>query len=102
MTMLRAGTVLGLAAVACAAVLAAAAPASAGGIGAFLAPAFGNSCALQHAPHAEGAITHGTGTGDGSLTAFPFGGSVNQCGGTDIADADFLGRITQSGTVDWS
>lgn len=99
----RIGTVLGVIIAAYAGGLAVAVPASAGGVGAFLSPAFGTRCVIQHtAPHAVGAATRGAGTGDGNLAALPFGGSVNQCGGTDIADIDFLGRIVQSGTVDWS
>ncbi|MFH8343543.1 hypothetical protein [Streptomyces sp. NPDC018045] len=98
----RIGAVLGVVAAVCAQTLAAAAPASAGGVGAFLSPAFGNRCAQGASPHAAGATAHGAGTGTGLLVGISFGGSVDQCGGTDIADSDFLGRIVQSGTVDWS
>jgi hypothetical protein len=82
--------------------LAAAAPATAGGVGAFLSPAFGTTCIQRLAPGAGGVTTHGAGSGSGILAGVPFGGSVNQCGGADIADSDFIGRILQSGTVDWS
>ncbi|MFH8405382.1 hypothetical protein ACH4FX_11505 [Streptomyces sp. NPDC018019] len=81
--------------------LTAAAPAFAGGVGAFLSPAFGNACAQHTGPRTGGATTYGAGPG-GLLVALPFGGSVNQCGGTDLADTDFIGRIVQSGTVDWN
>ncbi|MEV5318255.1 hypothetical protein AB0K92_11460 [Streptomyces sp. NPDC052687] len=64
--------------------LAGAAPASAGGIGDFLSPAFGTSCANHHTgAHARGATTHGTGTADGNLAGLPVGSALNQCGGAD-------------------
>ncbi|WP_037897633.1 hypothetical protein [Streptomyces sp. NRRL S-920] len=66
----------------------AAAPASAGGIGDFLSPAFGTSCANHNArSQANGATTAGTGTADGNLLGLPLGSPLNQCGGADLPDA---------------
>ncbi|MEV8535815.1 hypothetical protein [Streptomyces sp. NPDC051211] len=65
--------------------LATAAPASAGGIGDFLSPAFGVSCAnLNNRAHANGATMHGTGAADGNLASLPVGNALNQCGGADL------------------
>lgn len=68
-----------------------AAPASAGGIGDFLSPAFGTSCTNQHGAHAAGATTQDTGTVGGNLAGLPIGSPVNQCGG---ADAPVLNDLT--------
>ncbi|MGZ3097050.1 hypothetical protein [Streptomyces sp. H72] len=62
----------------------AAAPASAGGIGDFLSPAFGTSCANHRTGgYATGSTTHGTGTVNGNLAGLPLGSALNQCGGAD-------------------
>jgi hypothetical protein len=62
-----------------------AAPAAAGGIGDFLSPAFGVSCAnLNNGARAAGATTHGTGAADGNLAGLPVGSALNQCGGADV------------------
>ncbi|MDQ0577978.1 hypothetical protein [Streptomyces rishiriensis] len=63
-----------------------AAPASAGGIGDFLSPAFGVSCAnLNNGAHANGTTTQGTGAANGNLAGLPLGGALNQCGGADLS-----------------
>ncbi|WP_392895556.1 hypothetical protein [Streptomyces sp. LN699] len=68
-----------------AALTAAATPASAGGIGDILSPAFGTNCANHRtAPHAAGATTAGTGAADGNLLGLPLGSPLNQCGGADL------------------
>ncbi|MFJ6993865.1 hypothetical protein [Streptomyces sp. NPDC003090] len=64
--------------------LATAAPAAAGGIGDFLSPAFGTSCANHHTgARATGATTSGTGAANGNLAGLPLGSALNQCGGAD-------------------
>lgn len=64
--------------------LATAGPASAGGIGDFLSPAFGTNCANHNSrPHATGTTTAGTGSLDGNLLGIPAGSALNQCGGAD-------------------
>ncbi|MFE7647457.1 chaplin family protein [Streptomyces phaeoluteigriseus] len=56
-------------------------PAWAGGVGDFLSPAFGTSCANNHAGALpEGATTHGTGTANGNLAGLPIRSPLNQCG----------------------
>ncbi|UFR03032.1 DUF320 domain-containing protein [Streptomyces sp. Go40/10] len=72
-------------------------PASAGGIGDFLSPAFGTSCANHHTrPHADGHTQHGTGTLDGNLAGLPLGSPLNHCGGADPDwSAIELGQVTQ-------
>jgi hypothetical protein len=63
-----------------------AAPASAGGVGDFLSPAFGTSCANQEtAPRIDGTTHHETGTASGNLAGLPIGSPLNQCGGADLA-----------------
>jgi hypothetical protein len=63
-------------------------PASAGGIGDFLSPAFGVSCAnLNNGAHASGTTTQGTGAANGNLAGLPLGGALNQCGGADAPAA---------------
>ncbi|MGI5484806.1 hypothetical protein [Streptomyces lavendofoliae] len=70
--------------VALGAVLASAAPASAGGIGDVLSPAFGTMCGnLNNGARANGSTTHGTGTAGGNLAGLPIGSALNQCGGAD-------------------
>ncbi|QIJ61043.1 hypothetical protein [Streptomyces sp. JB150] len=59
-------------------------PASAGGAGDFLSPAFGTACANHHTgARADGVTTHGTGAAHGDLAGIPLGGALNQCGGAD-------------------
>lgn len=61
-----------------------AAPASAGGIGDFLSPAFGTSCANHNIGSSSvGNTTAGTGTLNGNLAGLPLGSPLNQCGGAD-------------------
>ncbi|MGW9448655.1 chaplin family protein [Streptomyces sp. NPDC055632] len=63
----------------------AASPAWAGGVGDFLSPAFGTSCANHHTgARADGTTTHGTGAANGNLAGLPLGSPLNQCGGADI------------------
>ncbi|MET9936348.1 MULTISPECIES: hypothetical protein [unclassified Streptomyces] len=65
--------------------LAGAAPASAGGIGDFLSPAFGVTCANHHTgARADGATAAGTGTAGGNFLGLPLGSALNQCGGADL------------------
>ncbi|WP_125211639.1 hypothetical protein [Streptomyces griseofuscus] len=64
--------------------LAMATPASAGGIGDFLSPAFGTSCVNTHSAHAQGETTYGTGAVDGDLAGIPIASPFNQCGGADL------------------
>ncbi|MFF3644785.1 hypothetical protein [Streptomyces sp. NPDC002564] len=64
--------------------LLAASPAAAGGIGDFLSPAFGTSCANHHGTRADGVTTSGTGAGDSNLLGLPLGSPLNQCGGADL------------------
>ncbi|MFJ7063730.1 hypothetical protein ACIQVA_39870 [Streptomyces microflavus] len=81
----RCTTVLGLVTVTMGAGLVAAAPASAGGIGDFLSPAFGVNCANHNTgTQAAGATTAGTGAANGNLLGLPLGGALNQCGGADL------------------
>ncbi|MEU1078023.1 MULTISPECIES: chaplin family protein [unclassified Streptomyces] len=74
--------------------------ASAGGVGDFLSPAFGTSCANQNtATRADGATRHGTGTASGNLAGLPIGSPLNQCGGADVLPkktklTDFVPLIT--------
>ncbi|GAA0611802.1 hypothetical protein GCM10010394_47010 [Streptomyces crystallinus] len=71
-------------------------PASAGGIGDFLSPAFGTNCANHNTgAHADGLTHHGTGTAGGNLAGIPVGSAVNQCGGADLPGVQystFLGQ----------
>jgi hypothetical protein len=76
----------------------AAAPASAGGIGDFLSPAFGTDCANHNTrPHADGATTAGTGAANGYLLGLPLGSPLNQCGGADIPLEDQSGLANLHG-----
>ncbi|MGW0315160.1 hypothetical protein [Streptomyces flavidovirens] len=62
-----------------------AAPAWAGGVGDFLSPAFGTSCAnLNGGALASGSTTHGAGPVGGNLLGLPLGSPLNQCGGADL------------------
>ncbi|MET9320927.1 hypothetical protein ABZX75_12195 [Streptomyces sp. NPDC003038] len=88
MTARKTTTVLTLTALATGTALASASPASAGGIGDFLSPAFGTSCANHHATHAAGTTAHGTGAANGNLAGLPLGGALNQCGGADLPEVD--------------
>lgn len=88
----RAWAVLGIAATAVSSGLASASPASAGGIGDFLSPAFGTSCAnLNNGAHAAGNTHHGTGMVGGNLAGLPIGSPLNHCGGADL-DPDVLAQ----------
>ncbi|GGU67924.1 chaplin family protein [Streptomyces lavendofoliae] len=54
---------------------------SAGGIGDFLSPAFGTSCANRDTgTHAEGLTSDGTGTAGGNFLGLPVGSPLNHCG----------------------
>ncbi|MFE9414007.1 chaplin family protein [Streptomyces sp. NPDC006704] len=76
---------LGIAVTAVGSGLASAAPASAGGIGDFLSPAFGTSCGnLNNGALAAGNTHHSTGTAGGNLARLPLSGPLNQCGGADL------------------
>ncbi|WP_228974759.1 hypothetical protein [Streptomyces sp. DH12] len=84
-------TTLGATATLLGAGLAGAAPAAAGGVGDFLSPAFGTACAnLNNGAHADGATSHGTGTGGSNVAGVPLSNALNQCGG---ADAPFVGSF---------
>ncbi|UZI33476.1 hypothetical protein [Streptomyces sp. VB1] len=84
MTMRKAAILFMIPAAATGTVLGTAAPASAGGIGDFLSPAFGISCANQNTgAHATGSTRQGTGTAGGNLAGLPIGSALNQCGGAD-------------------
>lgn len=83
--MRKTATGLSLTAAALGAGIAGAAPASAGGIGDFLSPAFGVTCAnLHNGARAQGATTQGTGAANGNLAELPLGSALNQCGGADL------------------
>lgn len=94
----QAFTALALTATAVAGGVVVAAPASAGGIGDFLSPAFGTSCANhQVGAKADGATTHSTGSAGGNLAGLPLTGALNQCGGADLPGAqDMLGQLGQN------
>ncbi|MEV3993614.1 chaplin family protein [Streptomyces sp. NPDC049837] len=75
----RTATVLG-------AGLATASPASAGGVGDFLSPAFGTLCGnLNNGAHANGTATSATGAAGGNLAGIPIGSPLNHCGGADAS-----------------
>jgi ammonia channel protein AmtB len=77
-------SVLGLIGVTAGCGLASAAPATAGGIGDFLSPAFGISCVNENTgARADGVTRQGTGTMGGNLAGIPVGSALNQCGGAD-------------------
>jgi hypothetical protein len=87
MTARRTLTALALTAAAAGVGVATAAPASAGGIGDFLSPAFGTSCANQHiGSHARGVTPHSTGSLAGNLAGIPLSNALNQCGGADTGE----------------
>ncbi|MGI5484870.1 chaplin family protein [Streptomyces lavendofoliae] len=84
MTLRRATAVTGLIGAAVGGSIAGAAPASAGGIGDFLSPAFGTSCLNQRVgAHATGETRHSAGSAGGNLAGVPIGSPFNQCGGAD-------------------
>jgi hypothetical protein len=64
--------------------LANAAPASAGGIGGFLSPAFGTNCANHSTTESTGDTIHGSGAANGLLASVPVSNPSNQCGGADV------------------
>ncbi|MFJ6669057.1 hypothetical protein [Streptomyces sp. NPDC091383] len=65
--------------------LATAAPASAGGVGDLLSPAFGTTCANHRVGgHTTGATTAGTGAANANVLGLPLGSALNQCGGADF------------------
>ncbi|MYT28513.1 MULTISPECIES: hypothetical protein [unclassified Streptomyces] len=85
MTTRRTLTAVGLTAATLGAGLAAAAPASAGGIGVILSPSFDNSCANQHAAaNANADTVHGRGTAGGLSAAIPADTPLNHCGGAEL------------------
>ncbi|KUH38257.1 hypothetical protein ATE80_13805 [Streptomyces kanasensis] len=61
-------------------------PASAGGIGDVLSPAFGTNCANHDvgAQPAGTTTTAGTGAANGNLLGLPLGSPLNHCGGADL------------------
>jgi hypothetical protein len=77
-----------------AASLLSAVPASAGGVGAFLSPAFGTECSNHNAGALAGNATRsGTGTAGGNLVGLPVGSPINQCGGADVPGLQRLSRV---------
>ncbi|MEU2957106.1 hypothetical protein [Streptomyces xanthochromogenes] len=78
-----------------------AAPATAGGIGDVLSPAFGTDCAnLNTHAQAAGTTTRGSGTGGGNLLGFPIGSPLNQCGGADLDPSSQVGPLaTNTGNM---
>lgn len=84
-------TGLALTAIAVGASMATAAPASAGGVGDFLSPAFATTCTNDHGAHANGVTTRGTGAGDGNLAGLPIGSPANHCGGAGADPLSALG-----------
>lgn len=71
-------------------------PASAGGVGDFLSPAFGAGCANQQTgAHARGTTTHGTGAANSNLAGLPIGSPLNQCGGADASLLAELNTVTE-------
>ncbi|MFD5098322.1 chaplin family protein [Streptomyces albidochromogenes] len=81
----RSTAAVGLTAIVGGAGLITATPASAGGIGDFLSPAFGSNCANQNTgAHAAGETRQGTGIAGGNLAGLPVGTPFNQCGGADL------------------
>ncbi|MEU6482520.1 hypothetical protein [Streptomyces sp. NPDC046887] len=77
-------TALTLTSTAAAGGLLTASPATAGGIGDFLSPAFGTSCANDTGTHLAGATSAGSGTADANVLGLPLGSALNQCGGADL------------------
>ncbi|WP_073224281.1 hypothetical protein [Streptomyces sp. NBRC 110465] len=78
--------------------LATAAPASAGGVGDFLSPAFGTDCANHRVgTQAAGATTAGTGAANANVLGLPLGSALNQCGGADLpVNCDFADSAASS------
>ncbi|WP_406322847.1 chaplin family protein [Streptomyces sp. NBC_00519] len=58
--------------------------ASAGGVGAFLSPSFGNSCINHGDSRATGATAHASGLAGGNLVTLPVSRPYNWCGGADL------------------
>ncbi|MGW5820318.1 hypothetical protein [Streptomyces noursei] len=77
-------TALGLTTATLGAGLAAAAPASAGGIAVIASPSFDNSCANSQSTDASGPTRHGAGTASGLRTQLPADTPLNHCGGADL------------------
>ncbi|MEV7641378.1 hypothetical protein AB0O32_15690 [Streptomyces rubiginosohelvolus] len=88
----RTGCAFALGAASIAAALSTAAPATAGGIGDLLSPAFGVDCENHRiGSQASGGTAHGTGTIGGNVGRIPLASALNQCGGADLpmpAEAD--------------
>lgn len=85
MTMRRALTILAITIITAGGGLGAAAPASAGGIGDLLSPAFGTSCANRNTGARLGGIAdQATGAAGGNTAGLPIGSPLNQCGGADL------------------
>ncbi|MER7514049.1 hypothetical protein ACFZBM_34400 [Streptomyces lavendulae] len=85
MTTRRTATVLALTTAAIGAGLTTAAPATAGGIGDFLSPAFGTDCENHRiGAHATGATTSGSGTVSSNTGKLPLLSALNHCGGADM------------------
>ncbi|WP_188306488.1 hypothetical protein [Streptomyces sp. CBMA123] len=85
MTTRRTATALALTAATIGAGLATAAPATAGGVGDFLSPAFGTDCENHHiGAHATGATTSGSGTVSNNSGKLPLLSALNHCGGADM------------------
>lgn len=60
-------------------------PASAGGIGVLLSPAFSTLCANHHTgARTAGSTTNGAGSLSDNLAGLPIGSALNQCGGADL------------------
>ncbi|WP_126882892.1 hypothetical protein [Streptomyces sp. WAC05374] len=84
--MIRRKTAVFTTAAALGTVVAAAGPASAGGVGDFLSPAFGTSCGNHNTgARIGGTTTHGTGAANGNLAGLPISSALNQCGGADLS-----------------
>lgn len=81
--------------------MATASPASAGGVGDFLSPAFGTTCIIHGSHDAKGATTRETGTVTGNLLGLPLGAPLNECGGADFVTSS-VNRLAVPGTGDGS
>lgn len=62
-----------------------AAPAWAGGVGDFLSPAFGTSCANQVGATAIGGGASAPSSAGGNVVGVPLTGPLNHCGGADVS-----------------
>lgn len=93
---------LGLATAALAGGLATAGPAAAGGVGDFLSPAFGTSCANQNTgAHTDGATTHGPGAANSTLAGLPLSSALNQCGGADLDPVPLVTQTVRTVAADY-